>query len=206
MREIVMVDVGISNLGSVVEAFRRAAAPPLRITRDPADLDDAPAIVLPGVGSFADGMAALHEHHLVEPIQRHVAGGRPLLGICLGMQLLGERSEEHGEHEGLGVVPGRTVRLTPAEPALRVPNIGWCDVTATRSGPLFREPGNGSSFYFAHSFRFEPRDAGDVAATMDYGGPVVAAIERGPVLGVQFHPEKSQDAGLAVLESFCEAL
>ena len=206
MREIAMVDVGISNIGSVVEAFRRAGAPPLRVTRDPADLEDAPAVVLPGVGAFGDGMAALREHGLIEPIRRHAERGRPLLGICLGMQILGETSKEHGEHEGLGVVPGRTVRLTPAEPALRVPNMGWCDVSAARPGALFGEAGNGRSFYFAHSYRFEPTDSGDVAATIDYGGPVVAAVERGPVLGVQFHPEKSQDAGLEVLESFCEGL
>ena len=206
MPEVVMVDVGISNLGSVIEAFRRAAAPPLRVTRDPADLEDAAAIVLPGVGSFGDGIAALHGHGLVEPIRRHAEDGKPLLGICLGMQFLGEHSEEHGDHEGLGLIPGRTVRLTPAEPALRVPNMGWCDVTATERGALFARAGNGCSFYFAHSYRFEPRDPGDVAATIDYGGPVVAAVERGPVLGVQFHTEKSQDAGLEVLASFCESL
>jgi glutamine amidotransferase len=204
MPELVMVDMGISNLGSVVEAFRRAGAPPLKVSREPEALDDAQAVVLPGVGAFGDGMAALRERGLVEPIRRHAASGRPLFGICVGMQLLSERSEEHGDHEGLGLIPGRTIRLTPSEPALRVPNMGWCDVTA--NGAAFFADAEDRAFYFAHSYRVVPEDESDIAATIDYGGEVAAAVARGAVFGVQFHPEKSQDAGLEVLASFCESL
>jgi glutamine amidotransferase len=191
---LTVVDMGISNLSSVLEAFRRVGAD-VRVTARPDEVESAERLVLPGVGAFPDGMAALGERGLVEPIRRHaLERGRPLFGICLGMQLLAEGSVEHGSTEGLGIVPGRVVRHEPRDPALRVPNMGWCDV-----------PELGESFYFAHSYHLVPDDPGDVWATLDYGGPVVAAVRRGSASGVQFHPEKSQDAGLALLAELAAA-
>ncbi|HEY0833522.1 MAG TPA: imidazole glycerol phosphate synthase subunit HisH, partial [Azospirillum sp.] len=161
----------------------------------------------PGVGAFGDGMAALREKGLAEPLRRAAAAGTPLLGICLGMQLLAEESEEHGRHQGLGLIAGRAVRLTADQPGFRVPNMGWCDVAATRPGVLFPDGYHPTSFYFVHSFHVECRDPADVAATIDFSGrPVAAALEAGNVYGAQFHPEKSQDAGLGLLANFVALL
>jgi glutamine amidotransferase len=203
--KLTMIDMGISNLQSVLGAFSRIGANVV-VSDDPAEVEAAAALILPGVGSFGDGMAALRRKGLVEPIRKHVVEhDRPLLGICLGMQLLTEAGEEHGSHEGLGLIRGRTVRLRPQDPAARVPNIGWCDLEVTRPGRLFNDGVARDSFYFAHSFQVECSNTEDVAAVIDHDGRVAAAIENGPVFGVQFHPEKSQDAGLSVLESFVEA-
>src|SRR5262249_37928165 len=152
----------------VLQAFRRVGAPPLRVTTDPADVTRADAVILPGVGAFGDGMAALRRHGLVDSVRRHALLRKPLIGICLGMQLLAEQSEEHGLHEGLSLVSGRVVRLKPTDPSCRVPNMGWCDVRAEKPGVLF----NGlpeETFYFAHSFHLECADPADVAATLAYG-------------------------------------
>src|SRR5690606_8700900 len=132
--------------------------------------------------------------------RRHVARGRPLLGICLGMQLLAERGEEHGRHDGLGVAPGAVVRL-PEGPGLRVPNIGWCDVASRDQARVPSRP-----YYFVHSFALAAGDPGDVVATFDHGGPATAAVARGSALGVQFHPEKSHDAGLDLLDGWIASI
>jgi glutamine amidotransferase len=199
---ITVVDLGISNLQSVLEGFRRVGAT-FEVTKQPDDVERAQSVVLPGVGAFRDGMRALHEHGLVDSLRRHaLERKRPLTGICLGMQLLADGSEEHGSHEGLGLVPGRSVRLQPSDGSLRVPNMGWCDVTVRRPGTLLAEDADGRAFYFAHSYHLEVADTDDIAATLDYSGPIVAAIERANITGVQFHPEKSQDAGLDVLAAF----
>lgn len=198
---ITIVDSGIANVGSVLAAFGRIGAT-ARITRAAADVIGASALVLPGVGAFNDGMDSLRAHGLVEPIRRKAAAGTPLLGICLGMQLLADVSEEFGEHEGLGLVPGRVVRLTPRSAAERVPNIGWCDVRPAAATRLFDrvEPG---ACYFVHSYHLRCAEPRDEAASIEFGGgQVTAAIERGTVYGTQFHPEKSQDIGLAVLHNY----
>jgi imidazole glycerol-phosphate synthase subunit HisH len=198
-----VVDLGISNIRSVLQAFARVGAHVRQLT-DATELDEARAVVLPGVGAFNDGMARLESLGLIDRIRRHaLERRRPLLGICLGMQLLADESEEHGRHEGLGILPGRVRRLAPTSPGHRVPNMGWCDVSPLRRcDALFPAAVGPRSFYFAHSYHLECADPEDVVATLDYGAPVAAIVARGSSLGVQFHPEKSQDAGLDLLEAF----
>jgi glutamine amidotransferase len=199
----VLVDMQISNLASVRQALSRIGVPELaRATRD--NVAGAEAVLLPGVGAFGDGMTSLREQGLVEPIRRAAKSGVPVFGICLGMQLLADESEEFGRHEGLGLLPGRVKKLSAA-PGFRVPNIGWCDVTATRESRLF--PKGGGTFYHVHSFHLEPKDPAVVSATIDFAGRSVAvAVETGNLFGAQFHPEKSQDDGLGVLAAFFDWL
>jgi glutamine amidotransferase len=199
----VLVDMGISNLGSVRQALARVNAPPM-VAASAASIAEARAILLPGVGAFGDAMASLRAQGLVEPIRRAAARGTPVFGICLGMQLLAEESEEFGRHEGLGLLPGRVGRLQADRAGFRVPNIGWCDVTPAKANRLLSR---GGTFYHVHSFHLEPRDPAVVAGTMEFSGRNVAVvIEHGNLYGVQFHPEKSQDDGLAVLAAFFEGL
>jgi glutamine amidotransferase len=202
---IAVIDMGISNLASVFRALERIGAP-LAEKAGPADLSEAAAVLLPGVGAFGDGMASLAAQGLIEPLRRAAAAGTPIFGICLGMQLLAEASEEHGEHAGLGLVRGRLVRLQASEPCDRVPNIGWCDVTPTRSSTLF-PTGRGGTFYHVHSFHLVPTDPAVVAATIDFSGrKIPVAIEQDNLFGVQFHTEKSQDDGLDLLATFLDHL
>ncbi len=198
--KISVVNLGICNLGSLIEAFRRIGVS-CEIVEDASAVAQSTALVLPGVGSFGDGMAAIQRLGLAEAIKGHAQSGKKLLGICLGMQLLFEESEEHGKHQGLGIFAGRVVKLSKTSPAARIPNMGWCEVIPYASGSsLFAaEP---QDFYFIHSFHCNCSNPDDVAATIDFGYPVTAAAQRGNLLGVQFHPEKSQDAGLALLERF----
>lgn len=199
---IAMVNMNLGNLGSVREAFRRVGAE-VQIVQRPEDIVRAPAVIVPGVGAFGDGMRALRDQGLVEPLRDHARRGKPLLGICLGMQLLAEAGEEYGHHEGLGLLPGRVVKLRPADASARVPNMGWCDVRHHKPGGLFVNVPDGEAFYFAHSYHVQAADPRDVVATIQYGGQeLVAAVQRGSLFGVQFHPEKSQDGGLNVLEAF----
>ncbi|MGH7380741.1 MAG: imidazole glycerol phosphate synthase subunit HisH [Candidatus Methylomirabilales bacterium] len=198
-----MIDMEMGNLQSVLEACERVGVR-VQVTTKARDIEAASAVILPGVGAFGDGMAALRKHGLVDGLHRHaVQGKKPLLGICLGMQLLAEVGEEHGVHEGLGYVKGRVVRLNATEEGCRVPNMGWCDAAVVKPGVLFAKVRDGESFYFAHSYYLECADRQDIAATIKYSGRAIpAAIERGKLFGVQFHPEKSQDVGLEVLDSF----
>lgn len=198
---IAIVDMGIGNLGSVYRALERIGAP-TAVKAGAAEVERADAILLPGVGAFGDGMASLAAQGLIEPLRRAAGAGTPLFGICLGMQLLAEESEEHGKHRGLGLVRGRVVRLAASDPAFRVPNIGWCNVVSTRPSTLF-PAGAGAAFYHVHSYRMEPGDPAIVTATIDFSGvPTVVAIEQDNLFGVQFHTEKSQDAGLDLLAAF----
>jgi glutamine amidotransferase len=199
---ITIIDSGIANIASVTAAFRRLGAE-TRVTREPAVVAGAEAIVLPGVGAFADGMASLLNCGVVEPIRSAAAGGTPILGICLGMQLLADSSEEFGEHAGIGLVPGRVVQLQSGGTIDRVPNIGWCDVQPRAGSQLFKSMAAGTAFYFVHSFHMQCAREEDVGASIVFGAELVtAAVEKGRVFGVQFHPEKSQDVGLLVLENF----
>jgi glutamine amidotransferase len=197
---ITIIDSGIANMGSVLAAMRRIGAP-VEVTAEPEVVRRAGALVLPGVGAFADGMESLRRHDLIEPVRAAADAGKPILGICLGMQLLGEASEEFGDHQGLGVLPGRIKRL-PAGHG-RVPNIGWCDLAARPGARLFHGIEDRSSFYFVHSYHMSCAMPSDVSGTIGFGdAQITVAVERGNIFGVQFHPEKSQDVGLAVLANF----
>jgi imidazole glycerol-phosphate synthase subunit HisH len=198
---ITIIQSAIANLGSVEAALRRVGVA-ANVTGDPNAIGAARALLLPGVGAFGDGMADLRRRGLVGPIRAAAAAGTPILGICLGMQLLAEESEEFGRHEGLGLIRGRVIRMTPG-PGEHVPNIGWCDLTPTRASTLYADVKPGTAFYFVHSYHLVCADPIDETATIAFGGaPVAVAVERGNIFGAQFHPEKSQDAGLSVLATF----
>jgi glutamine amidotransferase len=194
---IAIVDYGLGNLGSVTKGFRHAGAETV-LTSDPDVLARADALVLPGDGAFGATMTEIRGRGLDTPLREAAARGTPLLGICIGMQVLFEESEEHGRHEGLGLLPGRVRRL---EGTLPVPHMGWNRLAFTRAHPLFDGLLAGSHVYFVHSFYCDA-PAEVTLATTDYGRDFPAVVGRGSVLGVQFHPEKSQATGLSMLENF----
>ena len=202
---LAVIDLGVNNVPSVQRAFLRVGVETTPVT-SAQDLRRASLIVLPGVGAFRDGMAQLHRLRLIEPLRHACEEGIPMAGICLGMQLLAEQSEEHGLHEGLGLIPGRVVRLISDRPGYRIPNIGWCDVRVERGSRLVDVERDGEAAYFVHSYHLECSDADDVVASIEFSGRrVAAAVERGSLFGLQFHPEKSQDLGLSVLEALVHA-
>lgn len=194
---IALIDYGMGNLGSVEKALRAVGCEPV-ITGDPRALEEAAGIVLPGVGAFDDCMAGLREAGLVEPLQELIAQNKPFLGICLGLQMLFERSEE-GESAGLGVFAGRVERF---KHDLKIPQIGWNQVWQKQELPQFEGVPDGSWFYFVHSYYVVPEDESIVATVTEYGYEFCSAIRRGNVFACQYHPEKSQDVGLAVLANF----
>jgi len=202
MTTVAIIDYGRGNVRSVANALEYCGADAV-VTADPAAIDDASHIVLPGVGAFGDAMAALVARGLPEVLHRQVfAKGKPFLGICLGMQILASRGLEHGEHDGLGWIAGDVVRLEPGPDALKIPHMGWNDVTLARSHPVFAglRPAQ-LTFYFVHSYHF--RAATDhVLATCDYGRSFTAAVAKDNMIATQFHPEKSQDSGVELLENF----
>lgn len=199
---LALIDYGAGNLHSVENALRAAGATTVTVTADPVVAARADRIVLPGVGAFATCMGALTAiPGMVEALSEAVLDkGRPFLGICVGMQLMATAGEEFGRHAGLGWIPGTVARLEPTDPEIRIPHMGWNDVALSRPHPLLAE----GEAYFLHSFAFAADDAADRIATTDHGGPVTAAIGRANMLGVQFHPEKSQSYGLALLAKFLE--
>ena len=201
---IAIVDYGVGNLFSLASSVRSLGLE-VTITRNAADLRAADHILLPGVGAFADAMDKLTATGLV-PVLKEETKHTPLLGICLGMQLLFDKSYEFGEHEGLGLIPGQVCPLAPdlTDPALKVPHIGWNALDITRpDDPLFRYVKNGEYVYYVHSF-YAKGCAASTLATSEYSIPVTGAVRRGLVYGTQFHPEKSGDTGLRLLKAFAE--
>lgn len=207
---IAIIDYGMGNLRSVQKAFETVGHQAV-VTRDRHAIADASHVVLPGVGAFADCMANLEQYGLVEPIRKTVASGKPFLGICLGLQLLFTESEEFGVHKGLGLLPGR-VRKFPfgngqaAKTAIRlkVPHMGWNGVTVERAAPPLKGINSGEHVYFVHSYYVEPQDRSVVATMTDYGLPFVSSVWRDNIFACQFHPEKSQAAGLRIVKNFGE--
>ncbi len=200
---IAVVDYGIGNLGSVMKAFRHVGADVV-LSGDPAVLRTADALVLPGDGAFGAAIGELRERGLVPILTRAVSEGTPLLGICIGMQLLFEASEERGQHRGLGFLPGSVRRLPEG---LTVPHMGWNQLHSRRPHPLLEGIDDGAHVYFVHSYHCGAAEA-DLLATTDYGVEMAAVVGRGNVLGVQFHPEKSQAVGLRMVANFvnlCES-
>lgn len=194
---IALIDYGAGNLHSVANALKAAGARDLAITVDPQTVAAAHRIVLPGVGAFGACAGALRAiPGMVEALEQRVRrDGAPFLGVCVGMQLMAETGEEMGIHAGLGWIRGTVRLLLPSDPAAKVPHMGWNDVTPTAPHPLIES----GEAYFLHSYAFT---GADVLATTDHAGPVTAAIGRDNLLGVQFHPEKSQRYGIALLERF----
>jgi glutamine amidotransferase len=196
---IALIDYGMGNRRSVEKAFEHVGAR-ARFTSDQRDIRAADGLVVPGVGAFPPAMARLRELGLDELVRERAAAGAPVLGICLGFQLLYTRSEEHQDVEGIGLLSGTVTRL--AAPGLKIPHIGWNEVAFTRASPLLDGLGDRAAFYHVHSFVAMPDEEGDVLGRGDYGGPVTSIVGRGDVYGVQFHPEKSSAAGLALLANF----
>ena len=203
MSKFVFVDMETGNLHSLENAFKRIGVEIVRAT-SPTDIADASVVVLPGVGAFGKAMEVLREKDLIDPLRQIVLSKRkPLLGICLGMQLLAENSDEHGFHNGLGLLKGSVRKLEPPTLEFRVPNIGWDDVNVDNTKELFTKNGTIRSYYFVHSYHLVCDDPNDVAGVINYGGEkVTAAIEKNNIFGLQFHPEKSQSAGLDLLNNF----
>lgn len=204
---IVVIDYDMGNLKSIANAFK-ALGVAIEVSGEPAALARATAIVLPGVGAFGDGMRNLERRGLLPVLHEKVMRDRtPYLGICLGMQFLGDVGLEHGEYKGLGWIPGRCERIRPADPSIKVPHMGWNELHVERAGsPLLADIAEGTAFYFLHGYHFLPAEAARerVLATARHGGALVAAVQQDHVYGVQFHPEKSQGAGLKVLRNFAD--
>lgn len=203
---IAIIDYGVGNLFSLAASLRALGAETV-VTGDPAALHTAERIILPGVGAFADAAAKLHAAGLDTAVKSEAAAGKPLLGICLGMQMLFSRSHEYGTHEGLGLIPGEVCPIAPViGEGLKVPHIGWNSLNFPAEkvkSPLFRYIDEGDYVYFVHSYAAMHCDDA-VIATATYGAPLTAAVARGNVYGTQFHPEKSGGVGLRILRAFCE--
>ena len=198
---IAIVDYGAGNLRSVELALARLGVH-TRVTADPDMLALADGLILPGVGAFSDAMAALGRSGTIPAVLEAVGAGRPLLGICLGMQLLLDGSEEGPGVPGLGLIPGEVRRLPGC--GLKIPHMGWNSLTPAKPSPLFKGLPEEPYVYFVHSYACKAADPADVLAVTDYGVPFPAAVQRGRILGFQFHPEKSGDVGQKLLANFVE--
>ena len=201
---VTIIDYGSGNLRSVQKALERVGVEG-RITDDPNVVAESSRLVLPGVGAFGDAIRALRGRGLVEPILAHIRADKPFLGICMGLQLLFESGSEGGHHEGLGVLAGEVNRFDLPR-GMKIPHMGWNQVSwnqaSGRDGGVVPPVGvDGDHFYFVHSYVARPRDETVIAATSDYGGPFCAAVARGRLFATQFHPEKSQSAGMELLRA-----
>jgi imidazole glycerol-phosphate synthase subunit HisH len=204
MRPVAIVDYGMGNLRSVEKAFERLGHA-AEVTRDPERIATAPGVVLPGVGAFGACMTNLTSLGLAEPVVHAIRAGRPFLGICLGMQLLFDESEEFGPVAGLGILPGRVVRFPP-DRERKVPHMGWNAVHKLRETPALAGIEDGAYVYFVHSYYPVPSDPAVVATTTPYGIEFASSVVRDNVFACQFHPEKSQQMGLRLLDNFVRTL
>lgn len=204
---IAIIDYGMGNLRSVQKGFEKVGFEAV-VTAEPKTVLEADRVVLPGVGAFRDCMKNLEAGGFIEPILRVIREGRPFLGICLGLQLLFTESEEFGLHAGLNVIPGRVVRfpegMREGEEELKVPHMGWNQVCLKRSPPVLAGIPDKAAFYFVHSFYVKPEDPSVIATTTDYGIEFCSSIWKDNIVATQFHPEKSQQMGLALLKNFGE--
>lgn len=196
---IAILDYDMGNLRSVSKAIEHVGGK-CAITRDPKKAAKADKMILPGVGAFKDCMANLESYGLIEPIREFIASGRPFLGICLGMQLLMDESEEGGQHKGLGILPGKVQRFSP-DLGLKVPHMGWNQLKL-KGKPTLLEGLQGDYVYFVHSYYVVPTKKKVIAATADYGIEFAASLESENIFATQFHPEKSQKVGLGLLKRF----
>jgi glutamine amidotransferase len=199
---LLIIDYGMGNLRSVLNAFT-AIGCQAAISKNPEDMKRAKRIVLPGVGAFGDGMENLRISGWIDALDEEIQHkGKPFLGLCLGMQLLATKGTEHGIHDGLNWIAGTSEKLPNMEGNLRVPHIGWNEVIFTKKGGLFSGLGDFQTFYFVHSYYLSPEDNSVVTGVCEYGNEFAASVEKNNILATQFHPEKSQKAGLAVLKNF----
>lgn len=198
-----IIDYGVGNLFSLRSSLR-AIGIDADYTGDPAEIRKADKLILPGVGAFRDAREALRSTGLDRVVQEEAGKGKPLMGICLGMQMLFDRSYEYGEYEGLGLIPGEIVPMEGRIPKeLPIPHIGWNELALKKPSPLMKNTANGDYVYFVHSYYAET-PAEYVIATTDYGVEMTAAVQKDNVYGCQFHPEKSSEVGLSILKAFCE--
>ena len=201
---IAIIDYGVGNLRSVQKAFE-AVGQQAEVTSDKAMIEAASHVVLPGVGAFGAAAATLRSHGLEDVARDAAVSGRPFLGICVGMQLLFDVSFEYGEHAGLGLLPGSVVSFDTSNPQAKVPQIGWNAIEWQMENALTAAVPSGSMAYFVHSFYCKPLETSDVLATTFHGIGYASAVQRGNITGVQFHPEKSGDVGLALIRAWAES-
>ena len=204
---IAVIDYGMGNLRSVQKSLEFVGAKVI-VTHDPDLILNANSVVLPGVGAFKDCMANLKKLKLVDPIRKFIDGGKPFLGICLGLQVLFEESEEYGPVAGLGILPGKVVKFpggsseTKNGRPIKIPHMGWNQIKVKKNVPLFGAVGDAPYFYFVHSYYVVPEDQNMIAAVTNYGVEFVSGIQHKNIYAFQFHPEKSQTLGLSILERF----
>ena len=200
---VAIIDYGVGNLFSLRSSFA-ALGIPAEVSADPAVLRQADRLILPGVGAFSDAAKKLREQGLSDFVREEAAAGKPILGICLGMQLLFDRSFEYGVHEGLSLIPGEVTAMRGRVPAeLKIPAMGWNALHFVKESPIFKYVNEGDCVYFVHSYSAVGCDQ-DTTAVVEYGVPITASVQRGNVFGCQFHPEKSGNVGLGILQAFSE--
>ena len=198
--KIVIIDYGMGNLRNVERGFERIGIE-VKVTRNKKEIERASAVVLPGVGAFKDCMTNLEKYGLIEPLIRAIGNGKPYLGICLGLQILFSESEEFGSHKGLDLIRGRVVKFKP-DPEHKVPHMGWNTVEIERESPILQGIVSGDFFYFVHSYYVLPEETEWISTFTNYGKRFVSSIWRENIFATQFHPEKSQQKGLRILENF----
>jgi glutamine amidotransferase len=202
--KIVIIDYGMGNLRNVQKAFEKIGSD-ARLTRNKNEMGRASAIVLPGVGAFKDCVENLEKYGLVEPLLRSIEKGKPYLGICLGLQILFSESEEFGSHKGLDLIKGKVVRFVP-DPEHKVPHMGWNTIEKEKEGPMLQGIERGDFFYFVHSYYVIPDKTQWISSFTTYGKSFVSSIWKENLFATQFHPEKSQQKGLRILENFVKSI